>query len=356
MPISLGLSPCHDVDMVRRLTEARSAIADLVGRPVEAAEFSREIGAALRQTVTFDGWCMFGLDPSSGLRTAQFGGRGTEHTVEMARNEAFMSDVNKYCDLAVAAVPAGWLSRDHPEGARSFRLQEILMPQGFHSEIRLALRQHGRLWGALVLFREDPRRLFDDHDVAALCVTAGPLSEAIRAYPVRPLPRRGFAPGPGVVAVAPDNRVVAISQHAQEWLDDLVPGGDDETYPSDVTRVLFDAAHRLRRGDVGGTSACVRTISGHWLHVEATALSIGEADVAVILQPATVQQLLGALVIYHRLTARESTVLELLSHGLAGKHIARAIGLSPQTVNGHLQSIYRKCRVTGREELFGRLR
>lgn len=355
MAISWGLSPCHAGSMVRRPTETRSAIAGLVGRPVEAAEFSHAIGAALQQTVAFDGWCLFGVDPANGLRTAQFGGRGTEHTREMARNESFMPDVNKYRDLAVADVPAGWLSRDHPDAAHSFRLHEVLEPQGFHSEIRLALRDHGRLWGALVLFREDPRHLFDDRDVAALCVAAQALPEAIRAYPVRPLPRRAPAPGPGVVAVAPDDRLVAISEDAQEWLDDLVPGGDDETYSSDVTRVLYDAAHRVRQGDADGASTCVRTVSGHWLHVEGTALQVGEADVAVVLQPATIHQLLAVLVAHHRLTPRESTVLELLSFGLAGKHVARETGLSLQTVNGHLQSIYRKCGVTGREELFGRL-
>jgi hypothetical protein len=63
-------------------------------------------------------------------------------------------------------------SAEHPQARNSFRPHEILLPQGFHSEIRLALRDHGRLWGALVLFREDPHRLFDDHDTAAVCAVA----------------------------------------------------------------------------------------------------------------------------------------------------------------------------------------
>jgi hypothetical protein len=129
-------------------------------------------------------------------------------------------------------------------------------------------------------------------------------------------------PGAGVVALTPDNRLVAASAEAQAWLDDLVPGGDDQTYPSDVTRVLFDAAHALRRGDLSRASTCLRTVSGHWLRVEATALAVDEADVAVVLQPATVQQLLGTLAACNKLTARESEVLGLLAHGLAGKQIA----------------------------------
>jgi DNA-binding NarL/FixJ family response regulator len=355
MPISWGLPGCHDAGMMRGLADARSALTGLAGRPVEAAEFSSGVHSALQRVLTFDGWCLLGLDPHTGLRTSQFGGRGTEHTAEMARNEALMSDVNKYADLAVAACPAGWLSAEHPQARDSFRLHEILLPQGFHSEIRLALRDHGRLWGALVLFREDPHRLFDDHDTAAVCAIADPLTNAMRAFPARPLARRGTMLGAGVVALAPDNRLVAVSAQAQAWLDDLVPGGDDQTYPSDVTRVLFDAAHAVRRGDLSRALTCVRTVSGHWLRVEATALPVGTADVAVVLQPAAVHQLLGTLAACNKLTPRESDVLGLLVHGLAGKQIARRLAISLFTVNEHLRSLYRKCGVTGREDLLGRL-
>jgi DNA-binding CsgD family transcriptional regulator len=341
--------------MIRRAADARLALTGLVGRPVEAAEFSSEVSAALRRTLPFDGWCLFGADPDTGLRTFQFGGRGTECTAEMARNEALMQDVNKYDDLAIAPLPAGWLSPDHPEARKSFRLHEILLPQGLHSEIRLVLRDRGRMWGALVLFREGPSRPFDEDDAATVCAIADPLMSAVRAYPVRPIPRSGSTPAAGVVAVAPDNRLIAVSVEAQAWLDDLVPGGDDQTHSGDVTRVLFDAAHAVRSGDPSRASTCVRTVSGHWLRVEGTAMSVGEADVAVLLQPAAVHQLLGTLAMCHTLTARETDVLKLLARGRAGKQIARDLAISQWTVNEHLHSLYRKCAVTGREELVGRL-
>jgi DNA-binding CsgD family transcriptional regulator len=158
-----------------------------------------------------------------------------------------------------------------------------------------------------------------------------------------------------VVALAPDNRVVAVSAEAQAWLDDLVPGGDDQTHAGDVTRVLFDAAHAIRHRDTVRASTCVRTVSGHWLRVEGTAVSVGEADVAVVLQPAAVHQLLETVATCHRLTVRESQILNLLTHGLASKQVARQLGISIYTVNEHLGSLYRKCDVTGREELIGRL-
>jgi DNA-binding CsgD family transcriptional regulator len=341
--------------MIRAVADSRSALNGLAGRPLEAAEFSSEVSAALQRTLAFDGWCLFGVDPHTGLRTFQFGGRGTERTAEMARNEALMEDVNKYADLALAPSPAGWLSLNHPNARRSFRLHEILLPQGFHSEIRLALRDGGRMWGALVLFREDPSRPFDSDDTATVCAVAGPLTGAVRAYPVRPLSRRGSAPGAGVVTLAPDNRLVAVSVEAQAWLGDLVPGGDDQTHAGDVTRVLFEVAHAVRSGDPSGVSTCVRTVSGHWLRVEGTALSVGEADVAVLLHSAAVHQILGMLTAYHRLTPRETEVLGLLVRGLASKQMARELTISVWTVNEHLHSLYQKCAVTGREQIIGLL-
>src|SRR5262245_15092305 len=92
-----------------------------------------------------------------------------------------------------------------------------------------------------------------------------------------------------------------------------------------------------------------------WLRAEGTAVSVGAADVAVILQPATVDQLLRTVATCHRLTARESQILGFLTHGLAGKQIARRVGISVYTVNEHLGSLYRKCDVSGREQLIGRL-
>ena len=355
MPISWGLFLAHHGGMVRAVAETWIRLAGLTGQALEAAEFSHEVSAALRRTLPFDGWCLFGLDPFSGLRTFQLGGRGTEHTVEMARNEAFMSDVNKYLDLAASATPAGWLSPRHPRARDSFRLHEILLPQGFHSEIRLALRDRNRLWGALVLFREDSHRDFNDRDTEAVCAIGESLTRAVRSYPVRPIPRQGAPHSAGVVSIAPDDRIVAVSEGAHAWLADLVPGGDDETHLGDVTRVLFDAAHAVRCGEPARGSTCVRTVRGHWLRVEATAHPLDGSDVTVIMQPATSRQLVGAFGTYHRLTPRELDVLDKVIGGHSGKQIARQLGVSLLTVNGHLRSVYRKCGVRGRDELLGRL-
>lgn len=45
------------------------------------------------------------------------------------------------------------------------------------------------------------------------------------------------------------------------------------------------------------------------------------------------------------LTDREQEILELVAHGLAGKQVARHLGISPKTVEKHKTRIYSKLRV-----------
>jgi DNA-binding NarL/FixJ family response regulator len=54
------------------------------------------------------------------------------------------------------------------------------------------------------------------------------------------------------------------------------------------------------------------------------------------------------------LTRREAEVAELASRGLAGKLVARQLGVAEGTVRTHLHSIYRKLRVPNRNGLMQR--
>jgi DNA-binding NarL/FixJ family response regulator len=52
-----------------------------------------------------------------------------------------------------------------------------------------------------------------------------------------------------------------------------------------------------------------------------------------------------------RLTARERDVLRLVAQGLANKAIGQRLGISPRTVEGHLNHIFEKLGTTSRTEL-----
>lgn len=356
MPISGGFQQCDTRRMIRAAADARATLEALVGEPFEAAELSHAVDAALSRVLHHDGWCLFGVDPRSGLRIAQFGGRGTDYTSDLARNEAVMSDVNRYAELALAPVPVGWLSPEHGGAKGSFRYNQTIRPSGFRSELRAVLRDRGRVWGGVTLFRESRSRPYGEDDVKVAGSLVAPLARVLRAFAVRDIPRTGEAPSAGVIAMSCDGGVATISPGAQQWLKDLVPGGpDDLTTVENMTRVAHDAAYAVRRGDAQRAATCVRTVRGHWLRVEAVPLMVGDADVAVTFQTASATQVARTMAEACGLTAREGQVLDLLIQGEPAKLIARGLGVSILTVNGHLRSIYRKCHVRGRDELFARL-
>lgn len=96
----------------------------------------------------------------------------------------------------------------------------------------------------------------------------------------------------------------------------------------------------------------VRTRSGRWLVLSGTKL---DAGVAVVLQLASVGQVLPAFAAWCGLTTRESHVVALATEGHAAKQIARRLNLSILTVNAHLGSSYRKAGVASRDELIALL-
>ncbi len=320
------------------------------------ADFADEALAAVAAILPYDGYCLFGVDPVSGLRSFMLSRHGLDGVVaRLSHNETREHDVNRYAELARGRVPAGILGGSAREPA-SPRLHDILRPAGFRSELRLALRTDRGWWGALSLFRQDPRHPFSTDDAVLATRLAPALSTAVRQRPLRKLPSRLQVPPSGIVLVDPNNNIVSMSEEARSWLQALCAGGSDEMTMHDMLRVVYEVAHATRTSVSKDQSLCrIRTSGGAWVALQGNRIDVGSADIAVILQPASLSQLLPAVDAWLGLTPREAQVLQLVADGLPGKHIATRLQLSPQTANGHLRSIYRKANVTGRGELLGRL-
>lgn len=347
-------------EMSASLRIARAELIEQARRPAVGDAFGENVMGAIRRVVPFDGYCLIGLDPCTGMRSFMFSRNGLDGVAgRLAYNEAVEHDVNRYLDLARAEVPVGVLATTVHSRVPSPRLHEILRPAGFSSELRLALRGSGRVWGALVLFRGDRRRAFSDRDVAATLALAVPLTAAVRRYPVRrtnqplePLP-------PGVVLLDDGNAVAGSSEEARAWLDDIRAGGLDEIEPDDVLRVVFDVGLATREAGSGAsalTPQCrIRTNSGRWLLVHGVRTNDGTGTVAVVLQAAAPFQLLSAVAAWLGLSPRETQIIQLVSRGMPAGNMARFLKLSVLTVNDHLAAIYRKAGVSGRQELLAGL-
>lgn len=339
--------------MASSVGRARLGITAIGERPEAGSAFATPVMQALGAVVGFDGCVLLGMDPESGLRSFMFCRDGVGDPRQLARNEWDVQDVHRYVDLAQAQVPVGVLSERHSAVAWSPRLQEILSPAGVTSELRLALRDRRRLWGALVLFRADGRRPFSSADAATVLDLAGPLTTAVRRYSVRRQRPSTAAPTAGVVVLGPDDEIVSSTGSSRAWLTAAVAGGMDEDRPGRVHRAVYEVARAVRLGAPTPISR-IRTSSGRWLAVTGERLD-GKDQVAVVLAAATVEQVVPAAALWYGLTPRECEVLAAVLGGASGKTAARKLHLSSYTVEDHLTAIYRKTGAAGKDDLLADL-
>ena len=93
--------------MAARLTAARSGILQQMQDPPQGAWFAESAMAAVAQAIGFDGYCLFGVDPLTGIRSVMFSRHGlTAGTERLLHNETVESDANRYEQLAMGhAMP-----------------------------------------------------------------------------------------------------------------------------------------------------------------------------------------------------------------------------------------------------------
>jgi DNA-binding CsgD family transcriptional regulator len=342
--------------MASATVQARDQLAALARADLSAGELGGELSAALSGAVPHEGYCLIGFDPVSGLRVFTVSRDAVADSYErLWHNETVEHDLHRFTDLGQRLDPVGTLGGGGPGEARSQRLHEILPEHGFSRELRLALRGRGILWGALVLLREHGRPPFSDEEANATRAIAQPLTQAVKRTSVRP---RGQVPPPlppGVVVVRPDGTAEAISPQAAAWFSDMhISGRLTAEHP--LPGVVMHAAAVARNEQQARTSqlARIRTRSGRWLSLAACLL--GGGRVAVVLQPATSDQLLPAMAAWHEFTPRQLDVLHLLERARPIKQIARRLQLSPHTVEDHLKALYRKTGTNSQQELLAALR
>jgi len=334
---------------------AREGVLAEVREPSPGPWFADGIMTALGRAVGFDGYCLFGVDPVTQLRTVMFSINSLSTPAErLYHNESVEHDVNRYAELARGGMHAGVLAVGGAAETKSARLHEMLRPDGFTSELRLSLVSGRRCWGAVSLFRDSRRHHFVEADAVVANELSEPLSLAIRRYQVG-WPGRPPVPGAdGVVLFDRDARSFAASPEARAWMAALAESWPGGANPEDFERPILEAARSASESS-RATVCRVRVPAGGWLAISATHVDHDDVGVVAVLRagdPATVAPAFAALCGF---TPAESRVLQELASGAAAKQIARRLRSSVLTVNDHLASMYRKAHVRGRAELMSLL-
>jgi DNA-binding CsgD family transcriptional regulator len=334
------------------LDAARRGILDQACDPSPGPWVADAVMTSLGRAVGFDGYCLFAVDPLTGLRAEMFSRHGLEASTErLVHNETVEHDENRYADLVIRRVHAGVLSSSDLRGSRSPRVNDILREEGRASELRLAIVSGGRYWGGLSLFRDERRVPFDDADAEAAHSLGDALAAAIARYHLRSGGDTAPPPPAGTVLLDESGRRVAVSEAAHAWLGGLAESWEDGATEEHVMRIVREVADAAAGRRPGPAVCRSRLPGGQWLVVSGSRVHLGDADVAVVLSPGDLASVVPVFGAWCRLTPRESGVLALLVRGLAAKQIARRLSLSQLTVNDHLRAVYRKAGVSGRDEL-----
>ncbi len=342
----------------------RDDIQGLGSRGLTWVDYSAAVADALATVIPFDGYCCHTVDPGTILFTGSVNRNIGCSGSWLAHHEYIVEDVNKWSFLARSGRIAGATSIDtHGDLSRSTRHRSH-QAYGFGDELRVSIVVDGIYWGAAAFLRYSDQPWFTDAEVRALVALAPAIGAGLRRSLLAPPgPQDAAGPvdhGPGVVVFDAQGRPESISTAAERWIGELVE--DPPPSPPSESKTVQAVAARARSIAPGtdplelAARVRVRTRSGAWLLLYGSRLS-GESDgrTAVIIHPATPQDVATVIALAYGLTVRECQVAMQCVQGRVTKEIARALSLSPYTVQDHLKSIFDKTGVRSRGELVGQI-
>ena len=313
---------------------------------LDTQTWCRAADALLGGVVGFDGSCWHTIDPATVLITSHLTLNLPSRFPLLAANEYLTKDVNKFADLAAAPHKVGLLSQaTDGQPQRSLRWQEMLRPNGFDGELRVAFVDGAGCWGSLILVRDRSRPAFDPEAVLTVEKLASTLVAGLRRTVIaQQATVEQTTEGPGLVVLDRHGQVESLTPAARHWLDHL---GDDSPALSAVA-----ASTRAN----GPARARVRTPTGQWLILHGARLDGDpQGRVSVIIEPPRPADLAPLLVTAYGLSDREQAVTALVLQGRSTRQIARALSISPYTVQEYLTAIFDKVGVRSRGELVGQI-
>ena len=324
-----------------------------------------EILKRLRIVIPIDVSFFTTADPSTLLFTGAVVDEILERaTAQFIENEFLYDDVNKFSWLARSTTPVGDLIQATQQDLeQSPRYREILAPLFLGDELRAALITGGACWGFLCLHRERSSPQFTPAEVAFISRLTPHIAEGLRKALLLGTTTGSDVPNePGLLLLAEDLSIVAITPIAERWLSEVAESdwSRKKALPSAIFGVVARLQEIERNNEIYSDllpKVRLRTASGHWLVLHASRLSgpSAQAQIAVIFEVARPAEIAPLIVQAYDLSKRESEIMQSVLRGLSTEEISTTFQISSNTVQDHLKSIFDKVGVHSRRELVGQL-
>src|SRR5215217_2421472 len=334
---------------------------------LDSKTFRVESVKSLRKVIPVDATFFATADPATLLFTgAVLDDVLTQATAQFLENEFLEDDSVKFARLARGGSPVDSLGvATSGELASSPRYREILAPMDLGDELRAALVVGSKCWGFMCLHRERASPNFTPAEAAFLAKLTPHLAEGLRtALLIGDGRVASLLPdGPGLLLLADDLSLVAITPAAEGWLAEVAES--DWPSSSELPEAVYAVAARLLELERGGSHAPpdlmprtrLRTASGRWLVLHASRLRAQntEGRIAVIFEEARPSEIAPLIVDAYGLTKRECEITRLVLRGLSTAEVSEELHITPNTVRDHFKSIFDKVGVRSRRELVGQV-
>jgi DNA-binding CsgD family transcriptional regulator len=350
----------------RSAERARREVIRLSHAGLDSKTFRVEAVKQLRKAIPTDVSFFATADPATLLFTSAVRDDVlAQATPQFLEREFLKDDPIQFTRLARTNSPVGSLGMATKGGlVRSPRYQEILAPIDLGDELRAVLKVGSKCWGFMCLHRERSSPDFTPAEAALLARLAPHLAEGLRAALLLG-DSRTTSPqpdGPGLVVLADDLSLVAITPAAEGWIAEVAEGD----WPSslELPDAVYAVAARLLALERGGHTPPdlmprirFRTASGRWLVLHASRLRAtgAEGQIAVIFEEARTSEIAPLIVDAYGLTRREGEITRLVLRGLSTAEVSGELHITPNTVRDHFKSIFDKVGVRSRRELVGQV-
>lgn len=343
----------------------RREIIRLCHAGLDSRTLRLELIKQLRKVIPIDVFFFTTADPATLLFTGAVVDEMLERaTPQFLQNEFLQDDVNKFSWLARSATPIGGLIQaTRSELEQSPRYRDILAPLALGDELRAALITGGTCWGFMCLHRDRSSPHFTTAEAAFLGRLTSHIAEGLRKALLLKSAARSHVPDePGLLLLAEDLSVVAITPAAERWLVEVaeVDWPRKQALPFAVSAVVARLQAVERDTGAGATlmpRVRLRTVSGHWLVLHASRLSGSSipGPIAVIFEVARPVEIAPLIAQAYDLSRREGEIMQSVLRGWSTAEVANAFHISSDTVQDHLKAIFEKVGVRSRRELVGQL-
>jgi DNA-binding CsgD family transcriptional regulator len=350
----------------RPAERVRQEIIRLSHSGLDSTTFRVEAVRRLRKAIPTDVSFFATADPATLLFTSAVRDDVLAQATSLFLEREFLKDDPiQFTRLARANSPVDSLGMATKGGlVRSPRYQEILAPIDLGDELRAVLKVGSKCWGFMCLHRERSGPDFTPAEAAFLAKLTPHLAEGLRAALLLG-DSRSASPqpdGPGLVLLADDLSLVAITPAAEGWLAEIA----ESNWPTslELPDAVYAVAARLLALERGGHTPPdlmprirLRTASGRWLVLHASRLRAtgAEGQMAVIFEEARTSEIAPLIVDAYGLTRREGEITQLVLRGLSTAEVSEELHITPNTVRDHFKAIFDKVGVRSRRELVGQV-